>query len=1792
MEAVTEYAENPFQALIAGLARDKSLSEIKSDVLDTATDIDVMVGSFLLGGGVHGARNRGGGKAVREAKAAQKEAKLIKEAKDRAEAQAFFDKQMEIQKLVASAETTKLLPEKVQDFLETSGFDAPVFVPATDLLTLYQNGVDLTESLGMTLPQLEDAAALLQDVGTTLAVLHTRLSTEQYAGIAPNMRASVDGLSQADIERIDEQDKADVVRMLEVFATSEAENRAQLNQKSGEQEAYNAERSRLADGFAAVINANPNLKAQVESLGGGVTSYIDDALTLVDRVAFRFAQAGKSPQEMLAKILPQTLARTMPELAKNPETRARLAEAGIVFEDTAINTQVNPAVNNPVVDVLEDNNIEGLTLEQADEFVFEASEEAKTAWQESLAGYEKNKSGRALLRAGGTSAVLQAVGAPNLPLAMQSSKMREVLESKGLAKEFMQTLPEQLANPVMIFDSATEANSLVVLSDYVHDGMPVVVAVHLNTQHDRVVINKIASVHGRKGKLGWIKEQVESGRLLYWDKSRSLAMGRELSGLQLPRVMHHARRSDGKKILTKKDIVKPREENTEKKPLESEDSTLYSKTSQKKVRGSVTVNDGKYLVNLMSKANIATLPHEFAHVFALEWQNIIQAGLADEAMTKDWAVLCKWLGADIAGNFTREQHEQFAQGFEQYLLEGKSPSRELEGVFARFKGWLTQIYKHALALGEPINDDVRGVFDRMLATQEEVAEIAAANELKSLTRKELDALGVKGADRVFAIGLMDAATKAAAIRLETARNRERGSLRKGWYAEATEKLGKEPVYIAVANIQAEGQHLDLEAVTELYGEAAVTSIRNHAGARSVAENGQNPQILAASLGFENGASMVSQIMATPKISKAAKAMVTAKEALHDAQFSPLNELVHTDEAVLQIELVGKYLAQNLRTENVNTKVFASIAREKLAEMPVNMAIGDKRFAQALRRSLREERLAIGRGDFAAALEANHKARLNLEFVRQSKDVAEHVDKTTRQIKKFVSMDKASPYARFIVMDVAMRHGLGKFNARLAEGKGITTFRDWLASATAEGYELYIDDKVLYGAGKSFKELTVNEFASLGETVTQIVTVERNIRQVSTARGKAELAEIGREISERLDKMNKKREIPIIGDQHIVLEGTDSVNYSLTKVEVLCQKLDGQDAGPLWTHVYKRIADADGKKQRRLAAESKALESLFKVYSPQEMTAIINKKVLITSMNESVTKEAMLCVAMNMGNEINHARLLESGMTEQNIAEILSHLDAKDFAFVQSIWTYFETFKEESFALDEKLKGIRPESVEARALATPFGVLAGGYFPIVYHPKKSNSARKLSEKESQADLFGSGKSGSAQTKQNHLKERAKEGLGVPLLLDFKNISSHVYNTVHDITCREAIIETNKVIRQKDVARAITDATGVKGYGIFEPWLRDFARERVDPPSWLNGVAKRLRNGTSMMAMGYKVGTALLQSSGIAVSMERLGGKYMSQGLKAVYGHTATVNPVEYIKRINLVYEQTAAKSDFMAGRMTSWNREIRDAHKFADVKSMGSNLRVVRDHAFDLIGIAQMCVDLPTWWGGYNQGLAMYEANEAKAVAHADMLVRITQGSGSVQDLAQIQRGSELQKLFTMFYSWFNTMYNVMSLTKSRIERAETTSAKVAIGARTLFYVWILSQSWEIVLDGLRDRLPDDDEEKESWGAYLFGKFGGFWTGMVPVLGSTFNSLVGGRDFHMSSVDGAIETAIRTTRRTGKVLTSGDSGKQAKALVIGGVETLGYASNMPLKPVAATIKEFWDYVDGTEPELELRKLILR
>jgi hypothetical protein len=143
-------------------------------------------------------------------------------------------------------------------------------------------------------------------------------------------------------------------------------------------------------------------------------------------------------------------------------------------------------------------------------------------------------------------------------------------------------------------------------------------------------------------------------------------------------------------------------------------------------QGTIRLTPGKRsVITLMGTADASTFMHESGHQFLEDLLTDAGHDAAPSDIKADAATVRNWLGLDEGGQLKTAQHEKFARGFEQYLREGRAPSQALARVFSQFRDWLVSIYRTMKGLGAPITDDVRGVFDRMLALEPQSTVIAA-----------------------------------------------------------------------------------------------------------------------------------------------------------------------------------------------------------------------------------------------------------------------------------------------------------------------------------------------------------------------------------------------------------------------------------------------------------------------------------------------------------------------------------------------------------------------------------------------------------------------------------------------------------------------------------------------------------------------------------------------------------------------------------------------------------------------------------------------------------------------------------------------------------------------------------------------------------------------------------------------------------------------------------------------------------------------------------------------------------
>ena len=164
-----------------------------------------------------------------------------------------------------------------------------------------------------------------------------------------------------------------------------------------------------------------------------------------------------------------------------------------------------------------------------------------------------------------TPLVLQLIGIKPLPIYIAPSTLGHIQEKHAdVSQEILQQIPRGLANPVMVFSSATVQNRVVVALDLKSaQGIDIVVPLALDIVRGRSSIHMITSVYGRGAGRGadrttdyrWYINNIFNGHTLYVDKEKTKNFYQS-ARLLLPMEGKRFVGLFGSSIKTEEDLVK------------------------------------------------------------------------------------------------------------------------------------------------------------------------------------------------------------------------------------------------------------------------------------------------------------------------------------------------------------------------------------------------------------------------------------------------------------------------------------------------------------------------------------------------------------------------------------------------------------------------------------------------------------------------------------------------------------------------------------------------------------------------------------------------------------------------------------------------------------------------------------------------------------------------------------------------------------------------------------------------------------------------------------------------------------------------------------------------------------------------------------------------------------------------------------------------------------------------------------------------------------------------------------
>lgn len=1082
--------------------------------------------------------------------------------------------------------------------------------------------------------------------------------------------------------------------------------------------------------------------------------------------------------------------------------------------------------------------------------------------------------------------------------------------------------------------------------------------------------------------------------------------------------------------------------------------------------------------------------------------------------------------------------ERFARGFENYLKQGKAPTAAIQSVFSKFKAWLSNIYRSFKQLGGAPTKEVRAVMDRMIATQDEV-------EIEMKKRGVNDFVKNGGMDylaedsqalynRMVARAKEEAESKVLKVAMKDIREdyqKQQQEYLAQAEADYREELSTEPVFRVQEHMK-NNPGLSTSAVCESLGltlQEYIAKLDEYGGnidaavetyMKQLREDVENTPIDEADLRAKAEEAVQGSYyrkMVTALELNAFENIAKAQRTLNRKIAKDLGEVDAKEAAEAMKKLTAKEkMEAGLRAvrdvAEGHYRDYVEYVKSKLETMPISDANNYKMWRRKSAEALDMANHAMTKGNWEQAVNCKKQQLIYDLFADEAVKNAKYVDKleqtlARRQVTMSNNLNMPAD-ERYVYNHLLFVFGFVKKDAAMPpEYKGFTNTlmkRDETLECPFVGEDGTLDlpDWILSaGSGTQARaaghgDLTMQQLKDLAQLMKVIYKTGMEADKLRTAKdihgntvGLLDaIRQIAREAEQRVLLKNDKDITGAQGKTKLeqALDAANAAHVALLKPETIFRQL-GEAA---MRYIYNPLKAAADKELKLSGEMQQDLTKLFSVYTKEEMHEMrtVPKYRLGTSM---LTKERLIMLGLNWGTYISAQRVMAGhNVSSYEVNEVLSNLDQRDWELITSIWALYEKHWPELQAVEARLTGAVLEKQEA----FPFTVLGkdgtkynipGGYFPLKYDASKNASvAERTEDIAKQATMAGF----ALGIGRSMTKERSQGRVALPLDLRFDIISKTLADEIHLISFREPVRDIRRIILNDEFTALIQGIYGLNTVSMLRKWSADcWALEPV-PQTGFERVMSMLRGNMTMAVLGYRTMTAILNVLNLAPMAHYLGGP--AEAMRAMKRFYA--NPRE-------MYAYITQESVFMAERAMTMDVNIREAIQKGTTADMLPGYKAVQENAFRIIAMTDLSIAMPLWLREYEKAYQNALDNGLKpesakrdAVLAGDAAVRRVFGSSQKIDLSAVQRGSEIMKCMTMYYSYFSTLYNALAYmtyeTRQKVMGAKIRSGSwkkaVAENKKQLLkglaplanglLMWILIPS---VMEALLRPIADDDKDK-------------------------------------------------------------------------------------------------------------------
>lgn len=1194
----------------------------------------------------------------------------------------------------------------------------------------------------------------------------------------------------------------------------------------------------------------------------------------------------------------------------------------------------------------------------------------------------------------------------------------------------------------------------------------------------------------------------------------------------------------------------------------------------KKPRGYVEFTAGpdqrKFRITLTDKADLSTFLHESGHVFLELLGDLASRPDAPEQVKADYQTALKWMGVERREDVKTEHHEKFARGFEAYLLEGKTPSTALARAFQRFRTWLLAVYRTVKP--EELSPEIRGVFDRMLAVEDELprvqVEMGAGSHFASAAE-----MGVTAEEFAAHVDARIQATSHGVRAAELRALREQKREAEQWWKEEL-KAELAAAQKAYEELPARQAHRYLLGDDPLIGERIILdrkAVEEAVGPELAKkflvakEGGVHPDVVAELFDFATGKPMLEAILALPD--KRTWTHQVVDERMREKHGDLLQERERLRAEVAK-GLHGDYNARVMLAELnalrrkaglkgdapvdlIRQKVKEAVARRTVRQLDPSRVLRDERKAamDALKASAR------GRFEQAAAFET--KRLFNALLFKALSDAKDETEKALETLRGYTDDKRRAKIGKAgatyleqidtLLEAVELRQSV---SMKAVDRRAGTVA--WLEREAAEGRHPVIPESVLRHLEKTthWKNLKVDEVLELRDAIENIAhlaklkttLLERGERRDFVAAKAELLAALGNlpDIPRHLVEKNAPRKAK-------ARRWARKFEAAQLRPEEIIRRLDRRADGtndvngPWHRYFWNVISDADYR-QRELFTE------VVKPIAQQmdRLSDAAKKRLRETSFEvkgQRVTLEQALVVALNWGNESNRQKMMrgfsmlhEQGLQDWDLADaelLLSKLELQDWELVKRIAEQLEAKWPDVVEMHKRLTGLPPGKVKPSPFKREFAdgtviELDGWYYPVIYDPAFAGAGKRGDEQRSvaQFQLFDRGYY-DVITPQGHLETR-NEDYSRPVALTLDLLPRKLNEAMKDLAMREALLSAHSVIIDKDIQNALTLKLGEEGVKVLEGALRDSANDLVIPDAgagWVVSLANKARSGTTGAVFAFNIAQTLQNLTGVINVVDQVPPRFLSKGIwRFLHDRGDAVAAVN-------------AKSAEMRTRADHFDRDVGERLRklFEKQGLVGRTLDRITEFGLAFFSSTDRFVATMAWTGAYEHAVAPAERGglgltDELAARHADKVVRTSLASGRTIDLPAFMRAKNL-KLITMFMGWSNGELNRIFASISDA-RGHWRGGDRRRALRRLIKTWLIIGTANAMANLVVGRGPDagDDDELDvgdvgKWAAvqYTVGPLS-----KVAYVSGLVKNVAAGRDASLTPWIRGFEDAVKAT----------------------------------------------------------------